>query len=70
MWTRMNCITIGVFNGDREDWLDSARLISNKMIDCSYSLQGVKIPLRDIQKAYELAATPGTYRVSVDLQEI
>ena len=30
----------------------------------------VKIPLRDIQKAYELAATPGTYRVSVDLQEI
>lgn len=61
---------IGVFNGDREDWLDSARLISNKMIDCSYSLQGVKIPLRDIQKAYELAATPGTYRVSVDLQEI
>jgi L-iditol 2-dehydrogenase len=61
---------IGTFGGDLEDWMDSATLLSKKLIDCSYSLEGKVFPLRDIQKAYEAAATPGAYRVSVDLQGV
>ena len=61
---------IGTFGADLVDWMDSATLLSKKLIDCSYSLEGKVIPLRDIQKAYEAAATPGAYRVTVDLQGV
>ncbi len=61
---------IGTFVCDLVDWMDSATLISKKMIDCSYSLEGKVFPLRDIQKAYEAAATPGAYRVTLDLQGV
>lgn len=61
---------IGTFGADLVDWMDSATLLSKKLINCSYSLEGKVIPLRDIQKAYEAAATPGAYRVTVDLQGV
>ncbi len=61
---------IGTVAADSADWQDSATLISKKLIDCSYSLEGQVFPLRDIQKAYEAAAIPGAYRVTVDLQGV
>ncbi|MBQ9988835.1 MAG: zinc-binding dehydrogenase [Clostridia bacterium] len=61
---------IGTIGADTVDFVDSATLISKRLVDCSYSLEGAVFPLRDLQKAYELAATPGTYRVTVDLQGV
>ena len=61
---------IGSFVANLTDWYESATLISKRLIDCSYSLEGKYIPLRDIQKAYEAAATPDAYRVTVDLQGV
>jgi len=61
---------IGTFGADLVDWMASATLLSKHLINCSFSLEGKAIPLRDIQKAYEAAATPGAYRVTVDLQEV
>ena len=61
---------IGAFGCDRIDWLDAATLISKRMIDPSFSLEGKTFPLREIQKAYEAASTPGAYRVTIDLQGI
>lgn len=61
---------IGTVGSDLSDWYEAATLISKRLIDCSYSLEGKYIPLREIQKAYEAAATPDSYRVTVDLQSI
>ena len=61
---------IGTFGSDLKDWYEAATLISKRLIDCSYSLEGKFIPLRDIQQAYEAAATPDAYRVTVDLQSV
>ena len=61
---------IGSFVANVTDWYESATLISKRLIDCSYSLEGKYIPLRDIQQAYEAAATPDAYRVTVDLQSV
>ncbi len=61
---------IGTFGADLADWMDSATLLSKKLINCGFSLEGKVFPLRDIQKAYEAAATPGAYRVTVDLQGV
>ena len=62
---------IGAFGANGSDCVDAARMISNKLVHPEYMLEQKElIPLRDIQKAYELASTPGTYRVSVDLQGI
>lgn len=61
---------IGSFVCDSVDWVDAATLLSKKLIDCSYSLEGQVFPLRDIQKAYEAASVPGAYRVTVDLQGV
>ncbi|MBQ9988911.1 MAG: zinc-binding dehydrogenase [Clostridia bacterium] len=61
---------IGTFGCDLEDWIDSATLISKKLINCSYSLEGKVFPLREINEAYKAAATPGAYRVTVDLQGV
>jgi D-arabinose 1-dehydrogenase-like Zn-dependent alcohol dehydrogenase len=61
---------IGTMNCDVADFIDAAGLINNKIIDCSFSLEGKTFPLREIQEAYKLAATPDTYRVSVDLQGV
>ncbi len=61
---------IGTFGSNLDDWQDAATLLSKKLIDCSYSLEGKVFPLRDIQKAYEAASTPGAYRISLDLQGV
>ena len=60
----------GTFGANTSDFIDSARLLSKRLIDMSYSLEGQVFGLKDIQKAYEAAATPGTYRITVDLQDI
>ncbi|MDL2224843.1 zinc-binding dehydrogenase [Eubacteriales bacterium OttesenSCG-928-M02] len=61
---------IGTIGAHAVDFVDASRLISKKLIDCSYSLEGETFPLRDIQQAYEAAATPDKYRVTVDLQGV
>jgi len=61
---------IGTISGNVQDFLDSAFMISNRIVHCNYSLEGNVFPLRDIQKAYQAAATPDTYRITVDLQGI
>ena len=40
------------------------------LIDVSYALEGKTFGLKDIQAAYEVASTPGAYRVTIDLQDI
>lgn len=61
---------IGTMNADVQDFVDAAFMISNKIVNCSYSLEGKTFPLREIQEAYKAAATPDSYRVTVDLQGI
>jgi L-iditol 2-dehydrogenase len=62
---------IGTVGANASDVALAARLISKRLVHPEFMLQQKEaIPLRDIQKAYELAATPGTYRVSVDLQGV
>lgn len=61
---------IGTMSADVSDFRDAGFMISNGIVDCSYSLEGKTFPLRDIQKAYEAASTPGAYRVTVDLQDV
>ncbi len=61
---------IGTFGADMADFEDAATLLSKRMINMSYSLEGKEFALRDIQQAYEAASTPGTYRITVDLQKI
>jgi L-iditol 2-dehydrogenase len=61
---------IGTMSGDVVDFADAAFMISNKLVNCSYSLEGSVFPLRDIQAAFKAAATPDAYRVTVDLQGV
>ena len=61
---------IGTFGADMADFEDAATLLSKRLINMSYSLEGKEFALRDIQQAYEAASTPGTYRITVDLQKI
>lgn len=61
---------IGTFRADAQDYMDSARLLSYGLVDMQYALEGVTIPLREINHAYEAAATPDAYRVTVDLQSV
>ncbi|MBQ6003700.1 MAG: zinc-binding dehydrogenase [Clostridia bacterium] len=61
---------IGTMSGDVADFADAAYLISHKLVDPSFSLEGKLIPLKDIQEAFIAAATPDAYRVTVDLQNV
>jgi len=61
---------IGTYGANMADFEDAATLLSKKLINMSYSLEGKEFALRDIQQAYEAAATPGTYRITVNLQMI
>ena len=61
---------LGTSTSTAADYLEAAQLISNKQVDCRYSLEGEVFALRDIQAAYEAAATPDTYRITLDLQGI
>ncbi len=61
---------IGTMSGDEGDFIDAGFLISHKLISPKYSLEKEVFPLRDIQQAFQAAATPGAYRVTVDLQGV
>lgn len=57
---------IGTFGADPADYEVAARLLSEKSVQVT-KLISCKIPVEEIQRAYETAATPGTYRVSVTM---
>lgn len=61
---------IGTFGGNIKDFITAGEYISKNMIDVSQSLEGKLIGLKDINEAYAAAAEPGTYRITVDCQEI
>lgn len=58
----------GTVGANLSDFRDAARMIATGRVQCRYSLEGRTFALQDIQRAYELAATPDTYRVTVDLR--
>jgi L-iditol 2-dehydrogenase len=57
---------IGVFGANAVDFQDAADMLNCKGVNMQPLLEG-SFPLSDIQKAYELASRPGTYRVTVTL---
>lgn len=61
---------IGTINADNADFIDAARLLSNRRIDVGKSLEGKTFPLRRFADALAAAAVPDSYRVSVDLQDV
>ncbi|MDL2220592.1 zinc-binding dehydrogenase [Eubacteriales bacterium OttesenSCG-928-N14] len=61
---------IGSYEANEDDYVLAARLLNYGMIDMQYSLEGKVFPLREINAAFEAAATPDTYRITVDLQDI
>lgn len=58
---------IGTYGADIHDFNISAKLLNEGKVDVSKIIE-TKVPLKDIQKAYEIASTEGSYRVSVLLQ--
>ena len=60
---------IGTFGGDYSDYVLAAKLLNQRLIDCSKMVEEVRYPLGDFQKAMEAASTPGMYRVSVNCSE-
>jgi len=60
----------GSIGMDLQDWLKAAELLNGGLVDVKNSLEGKTFALRDVEKAYEAAAVPGAYRVSVDLQNV
>lgn len=61
---------IGTINADNADFIDASKLLSNRLIDVSKSLEGKTFPLRQFADALAAAATPDSYRISVDLQGV
>jgi len=59
---------IGTYGADTYDFIVSANLLNEGKVDVSKLIE-TKIPLEDIQKAFEIASKDGSYRVSVLLQE-
>ncbi|MDR3565228.1 MAG: alcohol dehydrogenase catalytic domain-containing protein [Negativicutes bacterium] len=57
---------IGTFGSDPSDYEIAASLLNSGRVKVG-ELISQKVPLANIQKAFELAATPGTFRVSVTL---
>lgn len=58
---------LGTYGANIKDFNDSATLLNEKIIDVSNLIES-KVPLKDIQEAYKIASTDGSYRVSVILQ--
>ena len=56
---------IGTFGASMKDFVLAAKLLNTKAIDVSLLVEPAKYKLNDVQKAFEAAATPGMYRVSV-----
>ncbi len=57
-------IITGTVNPQKKDFLIATRLLSSKLIDVS-ELISDRIPLADIDKAFEEAIRPDTYRIVV-----
>ncbi len=57
---------IGMLGANAGDFLDAADMLNCKAVNVQPLLEK-SFPLKDIQKAYELASQPGTYRVTVTL---
>ncbi len=57
---------IGTYGADMKDFIMSAELLNEKKVDVSPLIEAT-FPLEEIQKAYELASKPGSYRVSIIL---
>lgn len=60
---------IGTINADNVDFIEASKILSNRMIDVSKSLEQKKIPLSSFAEALEAAAAKDAYRISVDLQK-
>ncbi|MCC3356816.1 zinc-dependent alcohol dehydrogenase [Bacillus sp. REN16] len=58
---------IGTYGADIHDFNLSASLLNEGKVDVSKLIE-TKVPLEEIQNAYEIASTEGSYRVSVVLQ--
>ena len=61
---------IGTFGADGKDFVIASKLLSYRMIDMSFALEGKQYPLKEIETAFSAAATPDSYRVTVDLQGV
>ena len=64
----MRLEVIGTYASTLEDFYDAATLLNEGRVDVSKLIE-TKVPLMDIQKAFEIASTLGSYRVSVVLNE-
>lgn len=59
---------IGTYGCSTKDYQEAATLLSKRDIDTEPLIE-VKYSLKDIQKAFENAATPGTYRTVINIFE-
>ena len=57
---------IGTFGANAADFQDAADMISCQAVNMKPLIEA-SFPLKEIEKAYELACTPGSYRVTVTL---
>lgn len=57
---------IGMLGANAGDFLDAANMLNHRAVDAQALIEN-SFPLNEIQKAYELASQPGTYRVTVTL---
>ena len=57
---------IGAYEATIKDFLDAAKMLNQKFINVGPLVEAV-YSLDDIQKAYEVASTPGNFRVSIKL---
>jgi len=59
---------IGAYEATAVDFLDAAKLLAQGRVDVKPLIEKI-FPLDEIQRAYELASTPGMYRVGIDLSK-
>lgn len=57
---------IGAFEADHQDFCDAGKLLSQRQIDVKPLLE-TSFPLDRIEEAFQVASTPGNYRVTVRL---
>jgi L-iditol 2-dehydrogenase len=59
---------IGSYGAEQSDFFDAADLLNQKLINVKpLTRYGGKYSLSEIQKAFEVATVPGSFRVTVDL---
>ena len=59
---------IGSYGSNQYDYFIASKLLSYKLVNMSYALEGKEYKLDDIQNAFAAASTPDTYRITVDLE--